>query len=170
MKFLKSIFFILFSVQTMFIVGCGGGGGGGNSSGGSTTKTATLVFSSYSASAQIAGFDLTVTLPKNVTITTDSSGAPLSSVVYLSGRFSVYGATLYPAGVTYDATSSTSNKLIVSYGGTDSYPVGEFLTVVCNVPVSYTPDINNVSLTASFKSSSGTEIPGAYAKATFTSN
>jgi hypothetical protein len=154
-------------VQIMIISGCGGGGGSeGSVNGGSTTKTATLVFSSYSTNAQIAGFDFTVTLPKNVTITTDSSGALSSSVVYLSGQFATAPA-LNAAGVNYDTTSSTSNKLQIVYAGLSGYPVGEFLTVVCNVPVSYTLNINDISFIASFKSTIGNPIPGAYAKATF---
>jgi len=152
------------SLLIMVISGCGGGGG--SATGGSATKTATLVFSSYSTSSQIGGFALTVTLPKEVTVKTDSTGAPLSSVVYLSGQFS---GSLPSAGVTYDTTSGTSNKLTIIDGSSSGY-AGEFLTIRCDVPIGYTPDVNDISYSASFWSSDLNNVgvlPNAYAKATF---
>ena len=166
MKFLTLLSAVI-GVQIMIISGCGGGGGSGVSgssvNGGSTTKTTTLVFSSYSTSAQIGGFDLTVTLPKEVTIKNDSSGAPLSSVVYLSGQFA--GSVLdYSNGVNY---SSASNTLKVSYPSTSGHAVGEFLTISCDVPASYTPNITFINYSATFYSTSGGVLNDVYAKATF---
>ena len=154
----------MIGVQIMIISGCGGGGGsGGSVNGGSTTKTATLVFSSYSTSAQIGGFDLTVTLPKEVTIQTDSSGTPLSSVVYLSGQFA--GSVLdYTDGVNY---SSSSNIMKIIYASTSSHALGEFLTISCNVPASYTPNLAFINYSATFYSPSGAVLNDVYVKAKF---
>ncbi|WP_223922019.1 hypothetical protein [Geobacter sp. AOG2] len=109
---------------------------------------------------------MTVTLPKEVTVKTDSTGAPLSSVIYLSGQFS---GSLPSAGVTYDTESSASNQLIIVDGSSSGY-AGEFLTIRCDVPVSYTPNINDINYSASFWSSDLNNVgvlPNAYAKATF---
>ena len=145
MRLIK-VFSVLIGILVMLMSGCGGGGGGvGNTS---TSKSATLVFSSQSNTPtdQIGGFNLTVTLPVGVSIKTDASGTPLSSAVFLSGKFA--GSTFSSLSVvSYDATQRI---LSINYPSTTSYLLGEFLTIICDVPISYTPNINDVSYTVSF--------------------
>ena len=106
-----------------------------------TTKTATLKFYSQSANASelISGFLLTVILPVGSVLQVDSSGTPLSSSVYLSGQFA--GVTpLIPN--TYDRAART---LTVNPASTNECRLGEILTVIITVPISYVPSPSDIT-------------------------
>ena len=137
----------LIGFLVLTIQGCGGGGGG-TSGGGATTKTATIIFTSQDTvtpSQTLGGFDLTLdlsALPAGAQIATDSTGlAPLASAVFLSGAFASATLNTYTVN-TYD---STSRVLTVKYPGTDSYALGQFLTVKVTVPISYTPNLADIN-------------------------
>ena len=104
-------------------------------------KTAKLIFSSYSTNPadQLGGFDLTVKLPAGASIKTDAAGVPLSTAVYLSGQFAGSAFVL-------NACIRQQPKVIIDRicKLVNSYDLGEFLTVICDVPSSYTPNVNDV--------------------------
>ncbi|MBV5338843.1 MAG: hypothetical protein J0665_04690 [Deltaproteobacteria bacterium] len=150
MRFLKCYAVLLVIIMAQTIAGCGGGGGGGTPL--PTTKTATLKFSSQSTNSGdlIGGFNLTVTLPSISAIQTeiklDSEGAavavPLSSIVFLSGKFQ--NAAILTANTV--AYNSITRELKINYPTTNSYELGEFITILVTVPSSYVPnpaDINS---------------------------
>lgn len=162
MQFINKSWIIL-AIIALFISGCGGGGG--SSTPPPTTKQATIVFTSQSTnlSDTLGGFDLSVTLPVGSSITTDASGAPLTSDIYLSGQFA--GSTITPVGITYDATTRT---LSIHYPSANSYSLGEFLTVICNVPLTYTPNTTDLSYTTIFyEALTGSVLNTVTATATF---
>ncbi|MBT0662703.1 hypothetical protein KI809_00165 [Geobacter pelophilus] len=153
-----SLLIIMLSIVAFF-AGCGGGG--------ATEKTATLVVSSHSANPSdvFGGFDLTVTLPSGSSLKTDSGGVPLASVVYLSGALA--GSTLSSSGITYDAVQRV---LTISFPSANSYSLGEFLTVKCDVPTSYTPNVSQVNITSTFYApgiAGGGALPSITTSATF---
>ncbi len=111
-------------------------------------KTATLKFTTQSSNLGdlIGGFDFSAILPAGSSLSVDASGIPLAASVYFSGVFS--GASTASSLVTYD---NALRKLSVSYASSSGYALGEFLTVVINVPVSYVPnnsDITSITLNA----------------------
>ena len=129
-------------------------------------KTATLKFISQSSnpSDTIGGFDLTVTLPVGASIKTDVSGVPLSTSVYLSGQF---------AGLTFGQFSvliydSSSRTLTIKYPTSNSYGLGEFITIVCDVPITYTPNFADVAYTyVAYAPLTGLQMPAVTATGTF---
>ena len=166
----------MFAFFALILQGCGGGGGGGGSTGsngGVTTKTATIIFSSQDStdpSQTLGGFDLTLdlsALPAGAQILTDSNGVPLTSSVFLSGEFA--GSSLNSTGVnnTYD---SSTRVLTINYPSTQSYSLGQFLTVIVSVPNTYTPnvaDINGHYTTAFYEPGTGNPLSSVTASATF---
>ena len=124
------------------------------------TKTVTLVFSSQSTvpNELIGGFSLTVVLPVGSVLPVDTDGVPLSSAVYLSGEFEVDPPPPLPPPefrpITYDIVSRTLE--VNPIPTTNEYNVGEFLTVIINVPISY--ELKTSDIMTSFKawSPSGT--------------
>jgi hypothetical protein len=129
-----------------------------------TTKIATLKFSSQSTNSNelIGGFLLTVILPVGSVVPVDSSGVPLSSAVYLSGKF----AGAFANTTTYDSVSRT---LTVNYASTNEYNLGEFTTVIITVPISYALNASDILHTYAAWSPSGAG-PSSSATATFTFN
>lgn len=128
-----------------------------------TTKQATILLSSQGTPSQIGGFELSLTLPTGATVSTDVGGTPLSSAVLLSGQFAAY--TLLPDQVSFDVATRT---LHVAFASADSISLGEFLTVKCNVPLTYTPDPNDLTYTTLFyEPNNAAELPGVTATATF---
>jgi hypothetical protein len=127
-----------------------------------TTKSATLKFYSQSSNSSelINGFLLTVILPVGSVLPVDSSGVPLSSSVYLSGKF----AGVTPQINTYDSVSRT---LMVNYASANEYSLGEFTTVIITVPYSYVPDLSDVTKSFTAWNSSGSPSPTATATFTF---
>ena len=128
-----------------------------------TTKTVTLKFSSQSTipGDLINGFDLTVTLPVGSVLPTDSSGAPLPSAVYLSGQF----AGNVPQILDYD---SALQQLTVKYASSNDYQLGEFITILFTVPVSYIPNMSDVAHSfVAWGLPAGTPIPSVTETATF---
>ena len=117
-----------------------------------TTKTATLKFSSQSTNPNelIGGFLLTVELPVGSVLPVDAVGIPLSSAVYLSGEFEVGPPPLHLppdyCPITYDIVSRT---LEINPFSTNEYNVGELLTVIINVPISY--ELKTSDIKTSFK-------------------
>jgi len=153
---------LLLAITIQLIAGCGGGGGGG---GGTTitTKTATLKFASQSANPSdlLGGFLLTATLPQGASVPTDSSGIPLANAVFLSGQF----AGAVPQIIGYD---SVLRKLTVNYASSNSYQLGEFITVLVTVPLSYVPSSSDVSYTfKAFAPLTGLDLPSVTATALF---
>ena len=146
MRYLK-ITTVLISVMTFMLSGCGGGGGGGGGGPTVSTKSATLILSyqKTNVSDEIGGFDISITLPAGASIKVDGSAVPLSTSVFLSGDFK--DLVLNPTGIAYNSdVSATQKKLVVSAGNLTN-PIsmqGGFMTVVCDVPVAYTPNINDV--------------------------
>jgi len=138
---------LLLSLTALLVAGCGGGGGGGGGTPTNpppTTKTATLKLatqSSLNPAALIGGFDLKVTLPAVASLPTDASGTPTSGTVLSSGQFA---GSDFSIGSSYAASS---HELTVIYGSANSYPLGEFITIVMTVPVSYVPNMNDVIIT-----------------------
>jgi len=124
----------------------------------SAIKTSTLKFTTQSSNSGnlIGGFDFSVVFPVGSSLAVDANGIPLSSSVFFTGVFA--GASTASTVITYDAVL---RKLTVSYASSDSYSLGEFLTVVINVPVSYVPntsDVTSILLTA-FAPNTGVELP-----------
>lgn len=134
MRFLHYCVFML-SLLFLFIAGCGGGGGGSSTiSPTPTTKTATLKLSTQSSintTALIGGFDLKVTLPVVASLQTDASGTPLTSAVFLSGQFA--GPNFSPS----TSYNSATHQVTVIYGSSNTYSLGEFITIVMTVPSNY---------------------------------
>lgn len=128
-----------------------------------TTKNATLKFYSQSSNSSelINGFLLTVILPVGSVLPLDSSGTPLSSAVYLSGKFE----GVIPLLNTYDSATRT---LTVNYASADEYSLGEFATVIITFPYSYVPKISDVTQSFTAWNSSGAQ--SLTATATFTFN
>jgi hypothetical protein len=143
MRFMKFAT-LLISAVVLFVSGCGGGGGGGGTA--SSTKSATIVLSYQKANItdEIGGLDISITLPAGASIKVDGSGAPLASSVFLSGAFA--GIVLNPAGISYSDASATQKKLVVIAGNFTNLTSqqGGFMTVVCDVPVAYTPVVNDL--------------------------
>jgi len=127
------------------------------------TKQATIVLSSQGTPSQIGGFELSLTLPAGATVLTDVGGTPLSSEVFLSGQFAAYA--LLSDQVSFDVATRT---LHVAFATSNSIPLGEFLTVRCNVPLAYTPDVNDLSYTTLFfEPNTAVELSTVTATATF---
>ena len=155
---------LLLSFMALVIAGCGGGGGGGGSSSPPTTKTATLKLSTQNSidpAVLIYGFELSLTLPSVASLPIDASGTPLQEAVSSSGQFD--GAD-FSIGSLYD---NASHQLNVNYGSLVSHTLGEFITIVMTVPVSYEPnnnDIKNIILIAYGGPPGGNEIKEVTAK------
>lgn len=145
MRFLQYCF-LMMGLMLLLIPGCGGGGGGSSPLPPPTTKTVTLTLSTQgNVGDMMGGYDLQLTLPTVASLSTDTSGTPLSNAVFSSGQF--VGADILP-GSSY---IGASHQLKVFYGSTNSYALGEFITIVMTVPVSYVPnnsDILNISFLA----------------------
>ena len=145
MRYLK-ITTVLISVMTFMLSGCGGGGGGGGGGPTVSTKSATLILSyqKTNVSDEIGGFDISITLPAGASIKVDGSAVPLSTSVFLSGDFK--DLVLNPTGIAYSDVSATQKKLVVIAANftNPTSMQGGFMTVVCDVPVAYTPNINDV--------------------------
>jgi len=133
----------MLSIMVQTIAGCGGGGGGSSTA--PSTKTATLKLSTQSINSGdlISGFDLKLTLPVVSALPIDASGNPLPGMVHLSGKFA--GAVSIPSqGISYN---SALRELTVIYSSADSYSLGEFITVLMVVPVSYVPNMSDINIT-----------------------
>ena len=99
-------------------------------------KTVTLKFSSQSTNSSdlIGGFELRVFLPVGSVISTDTTGKPLQSSVYLSGKFA--GGTPPMIDLSYD---SALRKLQVLCASASDYQLGEFITILVTTPNSSKP-------------------------------
>lgn len=151
---------VLLLIVAIMFVGCGGNDGTISLP---TTKTATVKFTSNSinASELLSGFYLIVTLPVGSTLQVGSSGAPASSAVYLSGKFA-------GASPQINAYNSASRTLEVNYASSINYSLGEFMTVVINVPYSYVPNTNDI--VQSFTAWNPSGVQSVTATSTFTFN
>jgi hypothetical protein len=140
-----------------------------------TTKTVTWKISSGSATQveRIGGFELTVILPVGSVVPTeiknDSNNnpvvVPLPSAVYLSGIFQ--GASALSSNTfSYD---NAFRELKINYPTTDNFGLGEFITIVTTVPISYTPSTNDINITLfkAFAPLTGANLPSVTATAAF---
>lgn len=148
MRLAAFLTFLIFA-QFLVISGCGGGGGD-KTNGESKTKQATIKFyylNNTSPRTQFGGFDMSITLPDGASIDVDNNGKPLSSVVYLSGIFKTSLNAI--VGANYDNLTLIQKKLTITAGNLSSQAdtQGEFLTVICNVPLNYIPNIDDVVFT-----------------------
>jgi hypothetical protein len=127
-----------------------------------TTKTVTLTFSSQSTNSGdlITGFDLTATLPVGSVLPTDLFGVPLPSTVYLSDKF----VGNVPQILDFD---SLTQQLKVNYAGTSTHQLGEFITIIFTVPVSYVPNTSEISSSFTAYDGGGNMISTVSAIATF---
>jgi hypothetical protein len=166
MRFIRYCVWLL-SLLVLSITGCGGGGGGSTPDPPPTptTKTAILKLATQNAAnpaVLLGGFDLTLTLPSVASLQVDASTTPptpLSSAVFSSGQFA--GAN-YTPGSSYN---SGSRQLIVIYGSSTSYALGEFITIVMTVPFSYAPSISDIVINEFVGSApiDGNPVPGVTA-------
>jgi hypothetical protein len=124
------------------------------------TVTVKLFSQSTNSGDLIGGFLLKVTLPVVSVLQTDSAGIPLSSAVFLSGKFA--GAN--PQDLSFDSTS----QLSVSYASSNEYPLGEFITIIFTVPGGYVPSTADLWYSfEAFAPSSGSSLSTVTATASF---
>jgi hypothetical protein len=129
-----------------------------------TTKTVTLKFLSQSTNSAdlITGFDLTATLPVGAVLSTDVAGVPVPGTVFLSGQFA--GANSVLTDISYD---SVLRQLKVNYAGTSTHQLGEFITVIFTVPVSYVPNTSDIAPSITAYDGGGNVISTVSATAAF---
>jgi len=145
MNILKSLLMMFFAVAVMALFGCGGGGGGAAA----PPTTATLKLSTAgTAGTPIAGIQVTVVLPKGVTVAATSTIDPAvmetnAGVVLLSGATVADPAAfsqLKPTAVYTPATATTPGKVKIGLASQKDFSLGEFVTLntviaAGNVPV-----------------------------------
>lgn len=119
-----------------------------NAGGGSLTLKLSTV-GTLPAGASISGVQATITLPPGVTIRVDDfiNYRAASSVLFASGTFA---NAQYTYGHYVPASGSSPATLSVAVPQATSSSLGEFLTLVCDLPVGVTYTASDFSL-SSFK-------------------
>src|SRR5689334_16900736 len=132
MNILKRLMAMSFAVAVMSSFGCGGGGG---SSAPVQPTTATLKLSTAgTAAANIRGIQVTVDLPKGVTVDATTTADPAimetkAGVIVLSGA-TVADATAFsqlkPTAVYTPAAGTAPGKVIIGLAAQKDFSLGEF--------------------------------------------
>jgi hypothetical protein len=133
MNILKILSGMFLAVAVMAVFGCGGGGGGAPAQ----PTVATLKLSSAGTAANLRGIEVTVVLPKGVTVDATSTVDPTimevkAGVVVLSGA-TVADATAFsqlkPTASYTPATDTTPGKVKIGLAAQKDFSLGEFVTV-----------------------------------------
>jgi|SRR6185369_5418022 len=145
MNILKSLLGMFFAVVVMALFGCGGGGGGTPPP---PTKATLKLSTAGTAGTSIAGIQVTVVLPKGVTVAATTTIDPTvmetnAGVVLLSGATVADPAAfsqLKPIATYTPATDTTPGKVKIGLAGQKDFSLGEFVTLntviaAGNVPV-----------------------------------
>jgi hypothetical protein len=148
MNIQKKLLGMFIAVAVMALFGCGGGGGGGGAAAAPPT-TATLKLSTAgTAGTPIRGIEITVVLPKGVTVNATTTIDPTvmetnAGVVLLSGATVADPAAfsqLKPTAVYTPAIGTAPGKVKIGLAAQKDFNLGEFVTfnaviAAGNVPV-----------------------------------
>jgi len=135
---------MFFAVVVMALFGCGGGGGGTPP----PPTTATLKLSTAgTASTSIAGVEVTVVLPKGVTVAATTTIDPTvmetnAGVVLLSGAAIADPAAfsqLKPTAVYTPATATSPGKVKIGLAAQKDFSLGEFVTLNTDIAAGNVP-------------------------------
>jgi hypothetical protein len=133
MNILKSLSGMFFAMAVMTMFGCGGGGGSS-----APPTTATLKLSTAgTAGTHIRGIEVTVVLPKGVTVNATTTINPAimeanAGVVVLSGATvvdPVAFSQLKPITTYTPATDTVPGKVKIVLAAQKDFDLGEFVTV-----------------------------------------
>ena len=134
MNILKSLLGMFFAVTVMAVFGCGGGGGGAAPP---PTKATLKLSTAGTAGTSIAGIEVTVVLPKGVTVNATTTVDPAvmetnAGVVLLSGATVADPAAfgqLKPTAAYTPATATTPGKVKIGLAAEKNFSLGEFVTL-----------------------------------------
>jgi hypothetical protein len=152
MNILKNLLGMFFAVAVMALFGCGGGGG---SAATAQPTTATLKLSTTgTAGVNIRGIEVTVVLPKGVTVdaTTTIDPAimePKAGVVLLSGATAADPAAfsqLKPSAAYTPAAGTAPGKVKILLAATKDFSLGEFVTLNTVIAAGNKPDATAFTL------------------------
>jgi len=151
MNILKSLLGMFFAVVVLALFGCGGGGGGTPPP---PTKATLKLSTAGTAGMQIAGIQVTVVLPKGVTVAATTTIDPAvmetnAGVVLLSGA-TVADLTAFsqlkPIATYTPATATTPGKVNIGLAGQKDFNLGEFVTVNTDIAAGNFPVATDFSL------------------------
>jgi len=129
------------------LAGCGGGGSNNASVPVAPATKAIVRLSSQGTlpqGSQLSGIDVTITLPKGVSLKTDANGQVAAGVVTLSGVAVQSGTVATPVLSYTPATATTLATLRITFG-TSNFGTGEFATINGDIaPVSSAPAATDV--------------------------
>lgn len=126
------------TVAVAILAACGGGG---SSSGGDPPASRTAVLklaTSGTPSAQLAGIDITVTLPDGVTASVSSDGTVAASADAVSG-VAAPGTVLAPVYTQASGATRGTLRLVLASQVTAGFGAGEFATVTLVVAAGASP-------------------------------
>ncbi len=164
---------IIFLGAMLALSACGGGGGGSGSTTYGTTSTpptkAVVKLSTFGASTQIAGIDVTIALPGGVTAkATVAPPETDSGVVLPSGQAAVNSIV----EATYSAATGSAPAavhILLANSNTNGFGIGEFATINCDLASGATPTSSDFTVeSATVGDPTGNPIPGITVSASVT--
>lgn len=127
------------AVLSMMVFGCGGGGEGGGTQTAPPTVAVLTLGTVGTPSASYKGIELTVNLPATVTVKTDplNPKQTAAGVLKLTGPFAAYSSQVLPRPLWGRYSSAGAGKpsavMISIASGTANFPVGQFVTMTCDL-------------------------------------
>jgi len=151
MNILKNLLGMFFAVAVMALFGCGGGGGGAAAP---PTKATLKLSTAGTAGTTIAGIQVTVVLPKGVTVAATTTIDPTTmetnaGVVLLSGAAVADPAAfsqLKPTAVYTPATATTPGKVKIGLAAQKDFNLGEFVTLNTDIAAGNVPVATDFTL------------------------
>ena len=152
MNILKNLLGMFFAVAVMALFGCGGGGGGGAAA--PPTKATLKLSTAGTAGTTISGIQVTVVLPKGVTVAATTTIDPTTmevnqGVVLASGAAIADPAAfsqLKPIAEYTPATATTPGKVKIGLAAQKDFNLGEFVTLNTDIAAGNVPVATDFTL------------------------